>query len=409
MKPIMVVLGFVIAMSGVAQAAPLTNRVFDAYFLGFESEPAMDYGGQDVVTVHSAISRGLSKVVKTSYVAPAYEFFFAAGLSTFQHEVFGHGSRAREYSLDPEYSFGFDFSGGTGLNKDPTTVEQNIIIAAGGTEGDSVMAHRILMDLYTGDGTDGSKIPLMAIAKIDFSLYCLITPDPSSSRGDFQDAYTNGNDIAYYLTARQAQRGHANPADVWNNNYAVDFQDPMLKDNYDEARAAAIWNLVDPSALAAMVGYVADHVIDGKTQVRPPVVPLGGGFGMTVGTRAFLGPEEVTRFLDLYLITPGPLVMLYARDLQSSVDQTYGYGAGLYKIPVGSRVKLSLLGDLWQTPESAEKLYDGTGWNTCGEVSTMFSDHVGVTCKLGDKSDGYFPGTPMAAGVYGGAGVLVAF
>jgi len=45
--------------------------VFDAYYLGFESEPAMDAGGQDVGMVHSLISRSMSKVVKTSYVAPA--------------------------------------------------------------------------------------------------------------------------------------------------------------------------------------------------------------------------------------------------------------------------------------------------------------------------------------------------
>lgn len=408
MKPGWVAYGLV-WLAAVAQSSPLTNRVFDAYYLGFESEPAMDAGGQDVVTVHSLISRGLGKVTRTSYAAPAYEFFFAAGLSTFQHEVFGHGSRAREYNLDPVYSFGVDFSGGTGLNRDPTTMEQNIMIAGGGTEGDSVMANRILRDLYTGDGTDGSKIPLMALAKIDFSLYCLITPDPSDSREDFEDAYTNGNDIAYYITARQAQRRQANPADVWNNDYAIDFGDPMLEDNYDELRAAALWNLADPAALSAMYAYVADHVIRGKTQVRPPVIPLGGGFGLTAGTRAFMGPQEVTRFLDLYLVTPGPLVMLYARDLQSSVDQTFGYGGGLYKIPLGPRLKLSLLGDAWQVPESAEKLYQGTGWNGCGEVEAMFSDHIGVSCKIGNKSAGFFPGTPMEEGVYGGAGVLVAF
>lgn len=392
-----------------SQAAPLTNRVFDSYVLGFETEPAMDYGGMDIVSVHSLICRPLGKVTRTSYVAPVYEFFFAAGLGTFQHEVFGHGSRAREYNLDPDYAFGIDFSGGTGLGKDPETMEQNIMIAGAGTEGDSVMAHRILTDLYTGDGTDGSKIPLMAIAKLDFSLYCLITPSPSGAEEDFNDAYTNGNDIAYYLVSRQAQRRHADPADVWNDNYAIDFSDPMLKDNYDEARAAALWNLADPAALAALYGYVADHVVNGASQVRPPVIPLGGGFGLTAGTRAFLGPSEVTRFLDLYLVTPGPLVTLYARDLQSSVDQTYGYGGGLHKIPLGDRIALSVLGDYWQTPESVEALYTGAGWNACGEITAMLSPYAGVTVKIGNKSEGYFPGTPMEAGLYGGGGLVFAF
>ncbi len=395
-----------------ALAGSVTNRVYDPYFLGFETDPAMDFGGRDVVTVHSAASRTLGWALRTerhSCLAPIYEFLFAAGLSTFQHEVFGHGARAREYNLDPEYTFGIDFSGGTGLNKNPESNLQNIVIAGGGTEGDSVMAHQILLDLYSGDGTDGSKIPLMAIAKLDFSLYCLITPDPVDSSGDFGDAYNDGNDIAYYIVSRQAQRRGADPADVWNNDYPIDFSDSQLSDNYDDLRAAAIWNLIDPAALAAMVGYVADHVIGGATQVRPPAIPLGGGFGLTAGTRAFIGPSEVTRFLDLYLLTPGPLLTAYARDLQSSRDQSYGFGGGVHKLPLGRAVTLAAGADYWQTPDAEEALFDGSGWNASGEIGVMVTDHFGLTCKLGSKSDGYFPGTPIDSGVYGGAGVQLAF
>lgn len=391
------------------EAASLTNRTFDAYFVGFETDPAMDYGGASVVSFHSLLSRGTSRLLPVSYAAPAYEFVFAGFLSTFQHEVFGHGSRGREYRLHPEYAFGIDFSGGTGLNKDPETMEQLITIAAGGTEGDTILAHRVLKDLYAGDGTDGSKIPLMALAKIDFSLYCLITSDPDGSEDDFEDDYTNGNDIAYWLVARQGQRRGADPSAVWDHEYAIAFDDPRLKDNYDAARAAAIWNLVDPASLAAMYAYVADHVLRGKPQVRPPVVPLGGKFGLTIGTRAFLGPAEVTRFLDLYVVTPGPLVNVYVRDLDSSEDQTFGVGGGLHRIPLGGRAWLSLQGDFWEEPEAEEDLYDGTGFNACGELSVMLGKLVGLSAKVGGKSEGFFPGTPMADGVYGGAGLLVAF
>lgn len=409
MRKALVLCGVWMMLASVAESASLTNRVFDAYFLGFETDPAMDYGGADIVSAHSLLCRGISHYAPISYAAPAYEFFFAAGLSTVQHEVFGHGSRGREYHLDPEYAFGLDFSGGTGLDKDPETMEQLIMIAGAGTESDTILANRILKDLYVGDGTDGSKIPLMALAKIDFSIYCLITSNPDGDRDDFVDDYTNGNDIAYWLVSRQAQRRGGDPSAVWNNEYAIDFSDPLLQDNYDDVRAAAIWNLVDPAALAAMYGYVADHVLKGKTQVRPPIVPFGGGFGFTVGTRAFLGPSEVTRFLDLYCITPGPLVTVYVRDLDSSVDRTYGAGAGLYRIPLGSRAWLSVQGDFWDVPDSEERLYEGAGWNACGELSVMFGETIGLSGKLGGKSEGFFPGTPMADGAYGGAGLLVAF
>ena len=97
MKKRLVGIGMGWALAAAASAGSLTNRAFDAYFLGFETDPAMDYGGASVVSVHSLLSRGISRVVPISYAAPAYEFFFAAGLSTFQHEVFGHGSRGREF------------------------------------------------------------------------------------------------------------------------------------------------------------------------------------------------------------------------------------------------------------------------------------------------------------------------
>ena len=409
MKKALVGIGLGWTLAAAATAGALTNRTFDAYFVGFETDPAMDYGGATVVSAHSLLCRGVSRILPVSYAAPAYEFFFAAGLSTFQHEVFGHGSRGREFGLHPEYAFGLDFSGGTGLNKDPETMEQLLALTAAGTESDTILAHRILKDLYAGDGTDASKIPLMALTKLDFSLYCLITEDPGDSRADFVDAYSNGNDIAYWLISRQAQRRGGDPAAVWDHDYVVDFDDPLLQDNYDDVRAAAIWNLVDPAALAAMYSYVVDHVYRGQTQVRPPVVPLGGEYGLTAGTRAFMGLAEVTRFLDFYLVTPGPLVNVYVRDLDSSVDRTYGAGGGLHRIPLGPRAALSLQADFWKEPESEEGLYDGTGWNASGELSFLFGETVGLSAKVGGKSAGFFPGTPLADGVYGGAGLLVAF
>lgn len=413
MKRLLLIVCVVALAAGTGAAgAPDTNRVFDAYFFGFETEPAMDYGGRDITTLHSVLSRGVGWAARTDrfpYVAPAYEFLFAGGLSVVQHEVFGHGSRAREFNLDPEYGFGLDFSGWTSVRKDPESNLQNILLATGGTEADSLLAQRILRDLYTGNGTDGSKVPLMLLTKVDFSLYCLITPDPSDAPDDFSEEYENGNDIAYYLVSRQAQRRQGDPAQVWNNEYSIDYRDPELHDNYDEVRAAAIWNLVDPAALASLYGYAVDHVARGRTQVRPPVIPLGGGFGVTAGTRAFIGPEEVSRFLDLYVITPGPLVNVYARDLSNPSETSLGWGGGLYGIPLGPRVTLSVAGDVWQVPESAEGLYEGSGWNAVGELNALLFRNWGIACKAGAKSEGFFPGTPVESGVYGGGGLLVAF
>ncbi len=389
-----------------------SNRIYDAYFLGYEAEPAMDYGGRDIASLHGAICRTFGSITRTERIRglpAAYEIPFALGLSVVQHEFAGHGGRGREFGLEPRYGFGLDFSGYTSLGKDPRSNEQNILLSAGGTESDSVLANRILRDLYTGDGADGAKIALLLVTKADFSLYCLSTPNPRNHAADFTDAYTNGNDIAYYLTAQQAQRLGGTPAAVWNNEYSIDATDPLLGESYDNVRDAAIWNLADPAFLSAFYGYVADHLISRHSRVKPPAIPLGHKLGLTAGTRAFLGPDEVSRFLDLYLVTQGPLFSIYGRDLKSATDTAYGYGGSVHGLRLANTATLNASADLWQVPEADEALYDGSGWNICAEVETMVFRRAGLSCKLGSKSDGFFPGTPMSSGLYGGAGILFAF
>ena len=383
-------------------------RVFDPYFLGYETEPSMDCGGRSIASAYAGICRFAGWVIPTRrvpFLAPLYEWPLALLAETELHEIGGHGGRAREFHLDPYYGFA-----STGIHKDPENNAQLILIAGAGTEAASLLAHRLLQDLYAGDGSDAAKIPLLFMAKTDYTLYCLITPDPGDSPADFRDEYTNGNDIAFYVTSRQAQRRHADPVQVWNGDYTIDFSDPLIQNVYNEARAAALWNMLDPAFLATCVSYWWDHVIKGRTRVHPPVIPLGSdGIGFTASTRAFLGSEEVTRFLDLYLVTPGPLFRLTGRDLASSIERTYGVGAGVTRLKVAPRVFLSLSGDVWKVPANAEGLYAGTGWNVCSEINTLFADHIGFSLKVGGKSQGYFPGTPIKDGIYGGGGVQFAF
>src|SRR5262249_55262970 len=158
---------------------------------------------------------------------------------------------------------------------------------------------------------------------------------PGTSKGDFPDELKRGNDVASWLVARQGERVGADPTAVWNGDYPVDYSDPLLQKNWRGARAAALWNLADPSLAAALVGYFRQHVLGGAIRVHAPVLHLGEGLGVTVGTRAALGPQAVSRFLDLYGALPWGVVTVYVRDLDSSVDRTYGYGAALNGLRLG--------------------------------------------------------------------------
>jgi hypothetical protein len=383
----------------------------DPWFFGYETEPAMDFGGRTLASLHSAVSRGIGSIKDVGErhpgVAPAWEFPVGAALLLVQHEVGGHGGRAREFGLGPSYGFGFDFSGYTSTKQAPRTNEDLLFLASGGVEADQVLARRILLDLLRPEGTDAAKLPLAMMAKLDLSLYVSTVPHPrpGDDEGDFSDEATSGNDMALYLVGRQSQRRGTPAAAVWDGTYAIDFDDPLLDDNWKDARVTAIWNVLDPTLVAGMFAYFRDHVLHGESRVRAPMLHLGNA-ALTLGTRGALGPQEVSRFLDLHTATRQGVFTVYVRDLDSSVDRTYGVGAGVHGLRLGTDVELGLSADVWEEPEARENLYEGNGWNATAEVDARLGARWGLAAKAGAKSDGFFPGLPQEGGAYVGLGLM---
>lgn len=386
---------------------------WEPLFLGWESEPAMDFGGRTVVSLQSLISRGIAGIrdvgERHPAVAPAWELPVGAVLLLVQHEVDGHGGRGREFGLGPSYGFGYDLSASTTTDRPPGTNEEGSLLAAGGTEATGVMAHRVLLDLLRPEGADGAKVPLAMIAKLDLTLYIASTARPgrsgSEDADDFLEQLEEGNDIAYWLASRQSQRLGGDPADVWFGSYEVDLDDPLLERTWEDARATALWNLLDPSLVTAVVAYFREHVLRGEERVRMPVLRVSDGLGLTLGTRGALGPREVSRFLDLYAATRQGALTIYIRDLDSTVDRTYGLGAGIHGLRMGERLDFGLFVDAWEEPEAREgEPRDDSGWNATVELSLRPLSRWGFAGKLGVKSEGFLPGLPLEDGAYVGLG-----
>jgi hypothetical protein len=412
----LVALSALLALTGrpaLAQEEPDSSKfprpeIANVFFLGYETEPGMDYGGRTVASLQSALSRAFSTPFKKTAVAPAWEFPIGAALLLVQHEVGGHGGRGREFGLAPSYGFGWDLSGYTSTERPPATNEENLLLAAGGAEADGIMARRILLESLEPEGVDGAKIPLAFMAKLDLTIYVLGTTDPGDE--DFIQEYRDGNDTAFWAVARQAQRRSVDPADVWNGTYAVRSGDPLLEDNWDDAKVTAVWNALDPALVSAVFAYFRDHVIGGDARVRTPLL-RAGSWGFTLGTRGALGPQEVSRFLDLHAAAPWGVLTVYARDLDSSIDRAWGYGVGVHGLRLGRALRLGLQGDLWTEPDAAERIYPegDDGWNVSAEVDASFGGRWGVAAKVGSKSDGFFPGAPLDEGTYAGFGLTAAF
>jgi hypothetical protein len=389
---------------------PPADRARDPLFLGYGTQPEMDFSGRTVMSLQSLVSRAIGSIghveERHSGLAPAREFPVAAALLLLQHEVGGHGGRAREFGLSPSYAFRFDLSAATGTARPPRTNEEGTLLAAGGAEADGVMSHRVMLDLLRPEGADGAKIPLAFMSKLDLSVYVASAKRPGPG---LVNQFRDGNDVAYYLFSRQAEERGSDPATVWDNTYEPIPEDPALDYNRRAARAAALWNLLDPSLAGAMVNYFRQHVLGGEARVHAPVLRAGAGVGLTVGTRAALGPQEVSRYLDLYAATRRGVFTAYVRDLDSPLNRTYGGGLGVYGLRLGPGLELGLAADAWKEPDSIKSLHTGTGWNATGELDARLGDRWGLAAKVGSKSDGFIPGLPISDGVYFGLGAQARF
>lgn len=397
--------------AGALRAQTPSPALWDPVFLGYGSEPEMDFGGRTVMSLQSVLSRSFSSIrgigARHPGLSPAWEFPVAGFMILLQHEVDGHGGRARELGLSPSYAFSFDFSAATGTERPPETNEGNSLIGAGGTEADGVMAHRALLDLLRPEGIDGAKVPLLLMSKLDLTMYIAQTENPDQGE-DFVEQYRDGNDMTYYLLSRQASRVDAPPRRIWEGAYEPFLDDPLLQESYDDLRVTAVWNLLDPSLVGAVVNYFREHVLGGETRVHAPVLRPRDGLGLTIGTRGALGPQEVSRFLDLYAATGRGVYTAYVRDLDSSIDRAYGFGAGVHALPLGSRLSLDLSADAWEEPESRERIRGGNGWNATAGVDAMIGERWGMSAKVGSKSEGFFPGLPIEDGAYFAFGVKAA-
>lgn len=403
MKKHLVLLSLFFLLPGMALAQePLE---WEPIFVGYETEPSMDFGGRTVASLQSVLSRAFGSLgdvgEKHPGASPSWEFPVGIFLLLVQHEVDGHGGRGREFDLSPSYGLGYDISAYTTIEREPRTNEQGSLLAAGGTEADQVMARRILLDLLRPDGADGAKVPLAFMAKLDLTMYVSGVEKPDGQ--DFLDQLEEGNDIAYWLVSRQSDRLGGDPADVWNNVYEEDLNDPLLERNYDDARTTALWNLLDPSLVSSLIGYFRQHVIGGETRVRMPVLSAGD-VGLMLGTRGALGPRDVSRFLDLHAAGRFGVATVYVRDLDSGIDRAYGFGAGLHGLRLGDRLELGVSADTWDTPDAREGGPEGTGWNATAELDALFG-RWGLSAKAGAKSEGFFPGLPIEDGPYVGLGV----
>jgi hypothetical protein len=321
------------------------------------------------------------------------------------HEVFGHGARSQPWGTSPSYSFHTPFPWGlivqdhsthgahTDDADDPFRQrERTLPMLAGGIEAENYSAYRIGLDAVRLDGRFPHSRQLFYLTVKSTYIFSLAAPSHA-------DAAT-GDDVATYTAALSERFNRWRPSD--------------RESVADHIRYAYIGNFVDPTLWLALYGYVVEYLVRGNTEWRLPMLHAGP-VSLYAATRFVLSPFGAEHYLDLFARWRGRTFTVYGRAVSSGLAMAWGAGLKALDLMRIGGLGMGVEIDAWQQPEM---LFDPSyvnvferpsrgGVSLALDLDWKIAWRLGVTGKLGWKTDGWLMGQPLAEGPYGWVGLAV--
>ncbi|MDB4997492.1 MAG: hypothetical protein JWM74_4924 [Myxococcaceae bacterium] len=349
----------------------------------------------------------VAAVVARLLQTAAIDFPIAELLSTFTHEVYGHGARGREFGRAPVYSFSLpasyswllapddhsshsgttDFTSGRGGQ-----VDQALPGNFGGIEANLTASHWMTTRIVANDGNahHGELLAYMAKTVYADSVY--------GHKIDRLGGTDAGNDVSNYVTNLQDRFNRVSAAD------RVSIASHL--------RTAYAWNLLDPTLLFAAWSTVRFVALGDRASTLP--MPRAYGIAMYPSTRFALSPFGAEHYLDLFFAKNGVVANVYGRAGSSGLATYDGLGVRVLGWePLPGRLGLGGELDVWTQPETLlveRNVYERTqilGANVAAHATLYLGERFGITGKLALKSRGYLMSEPIAGGPYGYLGIAV--
>jgi hypothetical protein len=332
------------------------------------------------------------------------------------HEVFGHGSRARELGASPTYTFRLpepyaailspgDPDGRVGGEYHDVYLPpvQDLVVRLGGVESGYLMAWWIDAEATAARGwIRHDDLLVYASAKVVYM------HDLFGSSLERAGASATDSDMAAYVTDLQARFGRETPAD----------RVAMVH----KLRAAYIWNLADPTLLYAAYGTAVDSLWNGRRYSRLPL-PTVAGTDVYVVPRFGFSPFGAEHYVDVFASRAGVLVDVYGRAGSSGLASYTGGGVRVLGWRPVRAVSLGGEVDVWNQPAvlpggagggigelgtpAPRPTNDSPGVNAGVFARLAVLGKIGVTGKIAYKTSGYLMGEPVGDGVYGYVGLSV--
>lgn len=393
-------------------AGPWLNFVYDPT-LGVEAGVLSLHSFGDVVFLYD---RGLSHAIKWTPTTTGgrilgatgrivKSFFIDLSLAAVEeeliHEVFGHGARVRPWGANPSFSihlpypYRWIFQDHSTVNAETNAAdfgqrERLLAFVAGGVESEYYSAYRIGLDAVRLDGRfPHSRQFLYVVAKV---AYLPSFVHPLNASLDEVD------DVGSYVVQIAERFNRWRPAE--------------RQSVADHVRDAYIANYIDPTLWLSIYGYLVEYIGRGRADWQLPMLKAGP-ISLYASTRFALSPFGAEHYLDLFARWRGRTFTLYGRAVSSELATAWGSGIRCLDLMRVGGLGLGMEIDAWEQPELLlDTRYINVfnrpqlgGLSLAADVDWKIAGRLGLTGKIGWKTEGWLMGEPLGEGPYGWIGL----
>lgn len=296
-----------------------------------------------------------------------------------QHEVFGHGARAREFDIHVyRYSIG-PFGGSTSFNAtkfNQLSLNEQIAFTAGGMEGSNILGRQIRGRWLRSQSIDSREASLyFAVSYLDQTQYIMSTKLSNRDR-----TFPIGHDVFQYV----------NEVNRWNRGQTLTTH---------KLRKQALVDFLDPY-LYYSIYSIGLYVIDGCQLWEYPMIPIGEYRFLPMArlVLAPYGPEY-----QLTTLIKGPERNIIANFRYGNTGRQHSSALGIEVSDILSSDLLFVDGkvELWNQP----KLYTAfaSGREKLGAAASLVARYrvikqLDVLGQAGYKTTGFIPGEELKHG-----------
>lgn len=318
-----------------------------------------------------------------------------------QHEVFGHGSRYREfgytenrYELNLLFPYG-DSSGYASRGRpEPdrlTTVDEHIGMIIGGSEANTLLSNFLRYKWIQRGSINYRETILYLFAANDLSSYILRT------RHKIRDS--SGNDILSFLRAINTYEGYPEEEDY--------------KLTLDDLARHSLITLFNPFQYFSLYTYLFTYLWSGKENFEVPMINVWG-VKFLPSFRMGLTPFGTEFYFENFIQKSDKTINLFFRLGDPTFHKSWGLGLDVFNLVQTQRVSVQARLDIWKQPsillggKEITVSRGGLGGAFLGIAHFKMpakDSNIHLVVQIGYKTAGFLEGEKISKGLIARGGV----